>query len=148
MDSSLGIFASFGSILLIAVLASLLARKFRIPAVILYIVSGLVLGRYIPWINTNTNQLQAASDIGVALLLFTIGIELPLTRVVQKGKEVLSLGFLQFTGITLLLFVPCFLLLKNPLVSFIVAATLSFSSTAVVGKRLSDGKRSRVQQAT
>lgn len=138
MDASLGIFASFGTILLIAVVASLIARRFHIPPVVLYIVCGLVLGRYIPWIHLNARELQAASDIGVALLLFTIGIELPLTRVVQKGREVLSLGFMQFFGITLLLFIPCLFLFKAPLVSILVAATLSFSSTAVVGKRISD----------
>ena len=79
--------------------ASLLARKFRVPAVVFYIVSGLLLGRYIPWINTHTNGLQAASDIGVALLLFTIELNCRLRAFFQR-KEVLALGFLQFVGIT------------------------------------------------
>lgn len=138
MIGNYGILAAFGSILFVSFVASVISHKIHIPGIVLYILSGLLLGRFIPGVNANSSSLSTISDIGVALLLFTIGMELPVSRLFNRGKEVVVGSLLQLFVTTCVLFVPFILIVHNPFISLALAVSLSFSSTAIVAKLISE----------
>jgi CPA2 family monovalent cation:H+ antiporter-2 len=84
-----------------AIPAVALAQRLRIPSVIGFLLTGLIIG---PHALALVNEAQAVSElaeIGVVLLLFAIGLELSLSRVAKMGRWVLRGGTLQ-VGLTML----------------------------------------------
>ncbi len=81
-----------------------LGRRFRVPFVISYLLTGIVIGPHaLGWIQ-ETKQVEAIAELGVALILFFIGLEIPFDRLRALGKTALVSGSLQM-GLTVLLVV-------------------------------------------
>lgn len=81
-----------------------LGRQLRLPEVISYLITGVVIGPHaLGWIR-NTAQVEAVAEIGVALILFFIGLHVPLERLRALGKTTLVAGSLQML-LTLILIV-------------------------------------------
>lgn len=133
LTSSLLILAS---IFTLSLIASVLARKFSKPNVVLYILFGLIFGNLVLKTAEAKNFVEPLANLGIVLLLFTIGLELPLDRLKRAGKLIVSGAFLQIviTGVIMSLFL--FLLVKNIWLAVFIGIALSMSSTAVVGKLL------------
>src|SRR5256886_10416757 len=73
-----------GLLLLLAALAGKAARSMGLPAVIGYLLVGVLVSPFTPGYVANRDQLSILADVGVVLLLFEVGIEinpLPLARV-------------------------------------------------------------------
>ncbi len=107
------------------------------PIILSYILAGLVIGPLLGILKDGA-ALGMFSELGIALLLFVIGIELDLKRIRQLGISPIAAGFLQvlLTG-AISYFVAAaagFSAMQAVYVSLIV----SFSSTMVVVKLLSD----------
>lgn len=123
-------------ILLTAFLGGFLAKKLRQPLILGYIVAGFVAGIFLVSRFRNLEQIQTLAEIGVALLLFSLGIEFSLSKI-AKFKEFAFWGAL----IQLLSFI-FFSVLILPHFGFDFYASLflgccfSVSSTAVVTKIL------------
>ncbi len=105
---------------------------------------GQLLGDY-PWLRYVTierpEDVKALADLGVAFLLFMIGIELSFERLMTMRRLVFGLGGMQIVGsaliITLLLYAADF----PPIEAAVISLALSLSSTAIVIQLLSDEKR-------
>lgn len=114
------------------------AKLLKLPLVIGYILSGIVLSFFLEYLIKNTNSLSAIADIGVALLLFSLGLEFSFQRLV-KVKEIAIKGvFLQ-----ILLTTICFLLISRfwhfqLQEAIFFGALVSLSSTAIVVKILAE----------
>ena len=78
-----------GIVLLAAVGAGWVARRFGLPAVIGYLGVGLVVSPFTPGYVADRNQLQVLADVGVVLLLFEVGIEVNPLRLGREHKAVL-----------------------------------------------------------
>ena len=78
-----------GLLLLLAVAAGGLARRLGLPAVVGYLVVGLIVSPFTPGYVADRRQLQVLADIGVVLLLFEVGIEIDPVRLVRKRSAVL-----------------------------------------------------------
>ncbi|HEX9561311.1 MAG TPA: cation:proton antiporter [Candidatus Dormibacteraeota bacterium] len=65
-----------GLVLLLAVAGGWLARRFGLPAVLGYLIVGLVASPFTPGYVADRRQLQLLADVGVVLLLFEVGIEI------------------------------------------------------------------------
>jgi CPA2 family monovalent cation:H+ antiporter-2 len=74
-----------GVLLAAAAVAGWLARHLGLPAVIGYLVVGLVVSPFTPGYVANREQLQVLADVGVVLLLFEVGIEIDPLRIRHKG---------------------------------------------------------------
>ncbi|HEX6070459.1 MAG TPA: cation:proton antiporter, partial [Longimicrobiaceae bacterium] len=80
-----------GSILVAAALLALVARALRIPAIVGYMVAGLLLGPATHLVGA-TESLELISEVGIALLLFLVGLELSLEKIRVVGRAAVLAG--------------------------------------------------------
>jgi CPA2 family monovalent cation:H+ antiporter-2 len=78
-----------GLLLVFAVAAGWVARKLGLPAVLGYLVVGLIVSPFTPGYVADRKQLQVLADIGVVLLLFEVGIEIDPVRLIRNRSAVL-----------------------------------------------------------
>jgi Kef-type K+ transport system membrane component KefB/Trk K+ transport system NAD-binding subunit len=121
---------------------ALVARTLRQPLILGYIAGGVVLGRHLGLgIVSDEASIEVISEIGLIFLLFIIGLEIDVPRVLQAGRTILVLGILQFplcAGLT-------WYALSGPVAPFggrldglYIAVALSLSSTLIVVKLIYD----------
>src|SRR4030095_6147222 len=84
-----------------------LFRKLGLGATLGYIVGGTVIGSHLLRLGGDPEQLTNISEIGIALLLFLVGLELQPSRLGRLRKDIFGLGFVQVVlcGIALSLFI-------------------------------------------
>lgn len=78
-----------------AFLLGLVMERVRLPAVLGYVLAGVVLGPGLAGVVTSVEAVRALSEIGVALLLFSIGLEFSWKQVLKLGRVGIGGGFLQ-----------------------------------------------------
>ncbi len=81
-----------------ATLLGVAAQRLGQNAVIGYLLSGILLGRYVTGFGAGRAVIETSAEIGVALLLFTIGLEFSLHQLRALGPRVAWLGALQILG--------------------------------------------------
>lgn len=82
-------------ILGLAIVVQLLTTRFRIPSIIGFLITGFIAGPYGLGLVTEIGQVEMLAEVGVILLLFTIGIEFSLSDLVKIRKIVLLGGGFQ-----------------------------------------------------
>ena len=131
------IFRDVGILLVVATFFGFIARAFRQPLIPAYVITGLLLG---PVFNVITNHdiLTTLSEMGIAFLLFLVGMEIDLRKLRSVGRVAIIGGLAK----SILLFSVGFLSLRffgfTLMEAVYIGIVLSFSSTMVVVKILSD----------
>src|SRR3989338_5421395 len=94
-------FAEFTLIILVAAVLAFISRFLRQPAIIAYVITGILLGPMFLGLIHESDQLFLFSQIGVSLLLFIVGISLNPKHLKEIGKVslVTGLGQIVFTSI-------------------------------------------------
>ena len=141
------ILRDLGAIMLAAAAMLLIARLFRVPTILAYIAAGLLLGPLTGWIVV-TASVDLISKIGIALLLFLVGLELSLERIRDVGRVALGAGVLQIALTTAAGLALAALLGFTGVEAWMLALAITFSSTVVVvrilqsrgGLRRTDGR--------
>src|SRR6202789_460155 len=122
-----------GAILLTAaVVAVSLFRQLKQSSILGFLAAGLVIG---PWglrLITDVSSILHASEFGVVLLLFIIGLELQPTRLWVMRRTVFGLGSLQVFSCSLVLGLAVWWLGLPPMAAGVVGFGLSLSSTPLV----------------
>jgi Kef-type K+ transport system membrane component KefB len=131
-------FTEIALLLAIAAAAGALAVRLRQPVLIAYIIVGIVVGPAVLGIVQMHDQIELLAQIGVAVLLFVVGLKLDLTQVRQIGPVALATGLGQLAFTILLGFGLIVLLGKSYVEALYVAVALTFSSTIIIVKLLSD----------
>lgn len=133
----------FFDITVIVCLAAALSLVFRIlkqPPILAYLLTGIIIGPLSFLTAQNQDAIRSMADIGITLLLFTLGLELKISDLKSVGRVSVVAGFLQI-GLTLMLAFPVAILLGfSVITSIYVALALTFSSTIIIVKLLSDKK--------
>jgi Kef-type K+ transport system membrane component KefB len=124
-----------GFIILAAAIFSVAARPARIPSLVAYILAGLALGPVTGFM-TVSETVHLASEVGIALLLFLVGLELSLDKIRDVGKVAVAAGLGQVVFTAAGGFVLSMALSFSPMESLFIATALTFSSTVVVVKLL------------
>ncbi len=131
-----------GKSIFAAALLGLPAYLLRIPLLLAYLIAGVVLGKLGLGLVNNPESISILSEIGLILLMFILGLEINIRKLVHAGKAVLICGALQFI-FCIVLALPFFkfsglasLAGKYGLQYLCVATALS--STLIVVKILSD----------
>jgi CPA2 family monovalent cation:H+ antiporter-2 len=121
-----------------AVICGVIARRFKQNAVVGYLVAGMLLGPTGLGLIGNNGQLRDLSELGVALLLFSIGLEFSYARLRQIGSIASVGGTLQVV-LTIAAVTGLFLALGTRFEeSLVIAFGVAMSSTAVVLRVLAD----------
>ncbi|VVO23231.1 cation:proton antiporter [Pseudomonas fluorescens] len=113
-----------------------LFQRLRLPPVLGYLCVGLVIGpSAFNWVN-ESEDLPDLAELGVVFLLFSLGLEFSLTKMLALRQVVFGLGSLQVLGTAMLLGGILILLGISTLPALLLGAGLSLSSTAIVSKEL------------
>lgn len=134
----MNIFTEISVILIVTTGISLIMRLFRQPLVVGYILSGIVVGPYFLNILKSPDQVELLSKIGIAILLFIVGLGLnPLViREVGKVSLITGLGQVLFTSVIGFFIVRA--LGYDNVSAIYIAIALTFSSTIIILKLLTD----------
>ena len=126
-------------ILSAGLLAGIVCRWLRVSVLIGYLLVGTLLGEgLLGWVSGEGHQLEQFAEVGVFLLLFTIGLEFSLDDLGQLGRLLLVGGGLQMALVMAPAAVVLFWLGYSWQATAIISAAVSFSSTVLVFKVLSE----------
>jgi monovalent cation:H+ antiporter-2, CPA2 family len=119
-----------------SVLLVTLARRVGVPTALAYLVVGVILGPHALNIASDSVTTRQLAELGVAFLLFTLGLEFSLPRMLAMRREVFGLGAAQ-VGATAAVFAVIGWALGLPwLVAIVVGGAVSMSSTAILLQQL------------
>jgi Kef-type K+ transport system membrane component KefB len=133
-----GIYQEFALLLMVAAVIGAIAVRLRQPLLVAYIVVGIVVGPAVfGWVGAH-DQIDLLAQIGITVLLFVVGLKLDLHQIRHIGPVALATGLGQL-GFTILFgFFIILALGKGWLEALYVAVALTFSSTIIIVKLLSD----------
>ena len=132
------LFFEIGSILILAAFFSLFIFRFRQPLILAYIITGVIAGPSILALTQSQDIFSVMSQIGVAFLLFTVGLGLNWRLFKDVGGISLATGVGQVLLSSILGFVAALLLGFDSISSLYLAVAFAFSSTIIIVKLLMD----------
>lgn len=129
-------FANLLIILASSLVVIALFRRLRLPPVLGYLCVGLLVGpSAFDWVN-ESEHLPGVAELGVVFLLFSLGLEFSLSKMIALRQVVFRLGSQQVLISTALLGLLLMLLGMPVTPALLLGAGLSLSSTAIVTKEL------------
>jgi Kef-type K+ transport system membrane component KefB/voltage-gated potassium channel Kch len=131
-------FYEIAALVLLASAVGVVGLMLRQPLVVAFIAVGIVAGPDVLGIATSTEYIALMAEISIAVLLFLVGLKLDLKLVRTLGAVALATGLGQVTFTALFGFLICIALGIDWLTSVYVAVALTFSSTIIIVKLLSD----------
>lgn len=121
-----------------SIVVVLIFQRLRLPSIIGFLIAGAVVGPYGLNLIDDVAQVRVLAEVGIVMLLFTIGLEFSLARLSHVRAFALTGGALQ-VGITIVLTALVFLGLRESMKAGIFwGCLLALSSTAIVLKILMD----------
>jgi CPA2 family monovalent cation:H+ antiporter-2 len=131
------VFANLLIILASSLVVIALFQRLRLPPVLGYLCVGLMIGpSAFNWVN-ESEELPDLAELGVVFLLFSLGLEFSLSKMLALRRVVFGLGSLQVLCSGMLLGGLLMLLGMPVTPALLLGAGLSLSSTAIVSKELS-----------
>jgi Kef-type K+ transport system membrane component KefB len=132
------VFSEFAILLLISAAAGAIALRLRQPVLIAYIAVGIIAGPGVLGLVRAHGEVDLLAQVGVAVLLFVVGLKLDIHHIRHLGPVALATGLGQL-GFTIVFgFLLTRLLGRPPLEALYIAVALTFSSTIIIVKLLSD----------
>jgi CPA2 family monovalent cation:H+ antiporter-2 len=113
-------------------------RRFALPPILGYLVVGMVLGPNALGLASNAEAVHLLAEFGVVFLVFTLGLEFSLARMVAMKAEVLGVGGLQMLLTTLAFGGAAWAYGVEPAVAVVLGGALAMSSTAIVVRQLGE----------
>lgn len=110
-----------------------LAQRLRQSPIVGYLLAGMILGPIL----FNRDAMLGVAELGVALLLFSIGLEFSFNRLKSMGTHILAVGLLQIF-VTMTIFCAGLMLMYTFSQALVLGAIAALSSTAVVLRVLVD----------
>ncbi|MBI2211384.1 MAG: cation:proton antiporter, partial [Deltaproteobacteria bacterium] len=130
--SDLGVLRQLLIVLAATISIVFLFHKLRLPAIVGFLLAGVIMGpNGLKWIRA-IEQVETLAEIGVVLLLFTIGLEFSLERILPIRRHVLWAGGLQIALTTLAVVLVSSSLGFSLEVGIFYGFLVSLSSTAIV----------------
>jgi CPA2 family monovalent cation:H+ antiporter-2 len=122
----------------IALIFILVLARIRIPPIVAFIIAGAFAGPTGIGIVKTEEDVNLLADLGIVLLLFTVGLEFSLSEIRRIWKPVVFGGSLQMAGTAVLLMAVVFAAVHSPWrVSLFIGLFVALSSTAIVLRELS-----------
>jgi Kef-type K+ transport system membrane component KefB len=132
------VFYEVAALLVLAAAVGLVGLLLRQPLIVSFIAVGILAGPSVFDIARSSESIELLAQLGVAVLLFLVGLKLDLHLVRTLGPVALATGLGQVAFTSVVGFGLCLLLGLSPIASLYVAVALTFSSTIIIVKLLSD----------
>jgi CPA2 family monovalent cation:H+ antiporter-2 len=138
--SAEGLVTDLAVILVIASLVSFFFHKVRQPVVLGYIIAGVIVGPYKPPFSliSEPDTIGALAEVGVILLLFGIGLGLPIRKLRTVGRVSAVVASIEISLMIVLSLIVGRLIGWNFVDSIFLGVALASSSTTIIAKVLSD----------
>ncbi len=121
-----------------AVLAVVVFRSLRLPPMLGYLLAGVIIGPHALGLIADDAETRHLAEFGVVFLMFSIGLEFSLPKLIAMKRLVFGFGTLQvFCSILIVMGVAWFIDL-NWSIGFVLGGALAMSSTAIVIKLLAE----------
>jgi Kef-type K+ transport system membrane component KefB len=131
-------FAQIAVALLIAVVLGVLANWARQPLIIAFIAAGIVAGPGVLGVIDDPVEIELLAKVGISILLFLVGLKLDVRQIKVIGPVATATGLGQVLFTSAIGYVLARLLGLEPMAALYVAVALTFSSTIIIVKLLSD----------
>ena len=121
-----------------------LARRMGLPAILGYLVVGMALGPHAFGLVSDSTTTQLLAELGVTFLLFTLGLEFSLPRMLAMRREVFGLGAAQVVVTTAVF--ACIARVRSEcrwLMAVVLGGAISMSSTAIIMHQLTEQRRAQ-----
>jgi len=125
-------------ILLVATVIAVLAKLLKQPSILAYIITGIILGPLFLKITGPSETIKLFSEIGIAFLLFIVGLSLNFSTLKKTGKTSIIMGVFQIIITTIFGFLLSKALGFSNITSIYISLAITFSSTIIIIKLLSD----------
>ena len=131
-------FVEIAVILGLAALLGALGQKLRQPLIIMFMAAGILAGPAGLGVIASHGSIELLAHIGIALLLFIVGLNLDIHLIRTIGPVALATGLGQIVFTSLFGLLIALGLGLDPVGAIYVAVALTFSSTIIIVKLLSD----------
>ena len=125
-------------LLLVSLPINLFFHKIKLPSVMGYLIVGVLIGPYGLKLISDVASVKELAEIGVILLLFVIGLEFSLGRLLKNLGSVLGIGFLQLGMTTAFVWFISIEIGFQQNQSIALGLIIALSSTAIVLKMITD----------
>jgi len=136
------ILQDFAIMMIVAAVMTIISWKLKQPLILGYIGAGIIIGPHTPPFNliSNTDVLNLFSEIGIILLLFTVGMEFPIQKLKNIGKRATIITVVEQIGTLIVGYFVGQALGFSFYNSLFMAVALSVSSTVIIIKILEELK--------
>lgn len=134
------IFAQLSVVIVIAAVVAFIMRLLKQPLIVGYIITGILVGPSLLHLVSDSHAFEAFSEIGIALLLFIIGLELSVAVIRKLGKPVFLTAVALLLSIGTIGFLVGSAFQFTTVESLLIGLAMFFSSTIIIAKVLSDKK--------
>ncbi len=132
------VFTEMAVLLLVAAVIGAIGVRLRQPLIVAFIAVGVLVGpSALGWVSAN-DQIDLLAKLGIALLLFVVGLKLDLHIIRSMGTVALATGLGQVFFTSVVGYFIAIALGMSPVTALYVAVALTFSSTIIIVKLLSD----------
>lgn len=131
-------FIDIGLVIVLAAILGIVARILKQPTITAYIITGIIIAAAGALGTDSQGILNTMATFGITLLLFLVGLEMRFTEIKSISKAAITIGIGQIVFTTLVGFGLAKLFGFSSLVSLYIAFSLTFSSTIIVVKLLSE----------
>ena len=135
-----GLVTDIAICIIAAWVVAVISQVARQPLLLAYLVAGFAVGPHgFQWV-TNPDSIQTISEIGLSLLLFMIGLEIDLKRMLSAGRVITFTALAQIIGCTVLGWLVFNFIgpAQNKLEAIYLAIAAAMSSTVIIVKILYD----------
>jgi len=117
---------------------NIIFTRLKIPTIVGYLMTGIIAGPYLLSLIDSKHEIELMAEIGVALLLFTVGLEFSLKHLLKIRKIVFAGGFLQVALTAGIFYLLASLFNINWKISIFMGFLAALSSSALVLKLLQE----------
>jgi len=133
-------FYEFSIILFLAALLGSLGQLLKQPLIVMFIALGILVGPTVLDVVHSKENIHLLAEVGIVILLFIVGLKLDLRIIKSVGRVALLTGLGQVLFTSLIGYLIGMGMGFSTIHSFYIAVALTFSSTIIIVKLLSDKK--------
>jgi CPA2 family monovalent cation:H+ antiporter-2 len=122
----------------VAIPVVLVMHRLRAPSLVGFLFAGILIGPTSFGLINQADSVNALAELGAVLLLFAVGLELSLSRIVKLGATVLKAGAFQLVGTTALFALGALVVGSGGAKAVLLGLLIALSSTAIILKVYAD----------